>query len=60
MGLVNAFWDLELDWEMDCVLWLGLMGLSSSFFFDVRRHDTLFHPGWYFVEMVAGVAEAFC
>ena len=44
-GLVNAFWDLEFDWEMDCVLWLGLMGLSSSFFFDVGRLDILFLPG---------------
>ena len=60
MGLVNAFWDLEFDWEMDCVLWLGLMGLSSSFFFGVGRLDTLFLPGWFSVEMVVVVVDACC
>ena len=60
MGLVNVFWGLEFDWEMDCVLLLVLLDWSSSFFFDVGRLDILFLPGWFFVEMVFGVAEVCC
>ena len=52
-------WGLTLDWEMDCVLLLVLIDWSSSFFFDVGRLDTLFLPGWFFVEVVFGVAEAY-
>ena len=44
---------------MDCVLLLVLIAWSSSFFFDVGRLDTLFLPGWFFVEVVFGVAEAY-
>ena len=44
---------------MDCVLLLVLIDWSSSFFFGVERLDTLFLPGWFFVEVVFGVAEAY-
>ena len=56
---MNVFWDLRSGWEMGCVLLLALIGLSSSFFFDVGRLDILFLPGWFFVEVVFGVSEAY-
>ena len=58
LGSVNAFWDLRSGWEMGYVLLLALIGLSSGFFFDVGRLDTLFLLGWFFVDIVLVVVEA--
>ena len=60
MGLESVFGGLEFGREMDCVLLLALIDWSSSFFFGVGRLDTLFLPGWFFVEMVVVVVEACC